>query len=101
MEGLRYAGNEAARRYLDGEIDAEEAAGWLVDYALMSPERAAQRVKFIERYRSYVINYNLGQDMVAAWVEARAGDDAEARWKVFTELLTTPMVPSGLVDATD
>src|SRR5215213_7760255 len=41
-----YAGNEAARRYLDGEIDAEQAAQWLTDYALMAPARARQRVKF-------------------------------------------------------
>lgn len=100
-EGLRFAGNEAARRYLDGEIDADEAARWLMEYSLMSRERAEQRVKFIERYRSYVINYNLGEDLVAAWVEARAGDDPAARWRVFAELLSTPMVPSGLTEASE
>lgn len=98
---LDYAGNEAARRYLDGEIDAAQAADWLVTYGLMSPERAAQRVRFIDRYRSYVINYNLGRDLVAAYVEATArgqegrGAD-EARWRVFGELLGSPRLPSGL-----
>ena len=73
VDQLAYAGNEAARRYLNGEIDAAEAAEWLDQYALMPPERAKQRVRFIDQYRSYVINYNLGKDMVRGFVE-RAAD---------------------------
>lgn len=92
-----YAGNEAARRYLDGEISADEAAEWLTTYALMSPARARQRVKFIEQYRSYVINYNYGQDLVRQYVESRAQGDAERRWEVFAELLSSPRLPSHLV----
>lgn len=94
---LSYAGNEAARRYLDGEIDAEAAAGFLATYALMPLERARQRVRFIDTYRSYVINYNLGRDMVRAYVEAHGGaDDPERRWEVFKALLSSPRLPSGL-----
>ena len=95
---LSYAGNEAARRYLDGAIDAEEAAAWLERFALYDTERARQRVRFIDRYRSYVINYNLGQDLVREWVE-RQGGTAEAsrqRWGAFTALLSSPRLPSGL-----
>ena len=91
-----YAGNEAARRYLDGAIGAEEAAEWLTNYALMSPARARQRVKFIEQYRSYVINYNLGKDLVRDYVERKCGGDAQTRWDVFAELLSSPRLPSGL-----
>ena len=29
VDQLSYAGNEAARQYLDGEIDAKAAASWL------------------------------------------------------------------------
>jgi hypothetical protein len=90
-----YAGNEAARGYLDGTMTYEEANDWLVRYALMSPERAAQRMRFIERYRSYVINYNLGRDLVAQYVEA-AGESAEARWARFAELLGSPRLVAGL-----
>jgi hypothetical protein len=92
-----YAGNEAARRYLDREISAGEAAAWLTSYALMAPARAVQRVKFIEKYRSYVINYNLGMDLVRQYVETRAAGDAEKRWDVFAELLSSPRLPSGLM----
>ena len=90
------AGNEAARRYLDGEWSRDEAIEWLVRYTLVSPERASQRVDFFDTYRGYVINYNLGRDLVQAYVEAVAGDDPAARWDAFTELLGSPKLPSDL-----
>ena len=95
---LSYAGNEAARRYLNGQIDAAAAARWLERYGLYSPPRAQQRVRFIDQYRSYVINYNLGKDMVARYIEADSGggNDAGRRWDVFTKLLSSPRLPSGL-----
>lgn len=94
MRELTYAGNEAARRYLNGQITAEQAADWLVCYSLSSPERARQRVRFFDTYRSYVINYNLGQDLVKAYVERAA--TPEERWRRFGELLSTPRLPSDL-----
>jgi hypothetical protein len=95
---LSYAGNEAARRYLNGEIDAASAANWLQRYALMPPAVAQQRVKFYDKYRSYVINYNLGQDLVRQHVDRSAGPNAtsEDRWRVFGALLASPRLPSGL-----
>ena len=98
VKELSYAGNEAARRYLDGKIDAATAAAWLERFALMPGPRAAQRVRFIDRYRSYVINYNLGQDLVRRWVEDQGGtaDHPDRRWEAFAELLSTPRLPSGL-----
>jgi hypothetical protein len=95
---LNYAGNEAARLYLDGEISREDAVEWLVTYALMSRQRAEQRTRFFDQYRSYVINYNLGQDIVGAYVAREAGPDrSEARrWEIFRRLLITPRTPSGL-----
>jgi hypothetical protein len=68
IDKLSYAGNEAARRYLEGTIDAAQAAAWLQQYALTPADRARQRVRFFDQYRSYVLNYNLGQDMVRAYV---------------------------------
>jgi hypothetical protein len=95
---LAYAGNEAARRYLDGAMTRSEAAIWLVRYALMSPDRAEQRTHFFDKYRSYVINYNLGQQLVEEAVARRAGPNASAdrRWELYGDLLTTPRVPSTL-----
>src|SRR5690606_14498130 len=81
LEELSYAGNDAARRYLDGDISAEEAARRLVEYTLVSPERARQRVDFFDTYRSYVLNYNLGRDLVRAHIDGVADDDPDARWQ--------------------
>jgi hypothetical protein len=96
---LSYAGNEAARRYLNGEISRDDAAHWLVQYALMSPERAQQRTRFFDQYRSYVINYNLGLDLVRQYIERRGGTEKNPakRWEEFTRLLASPRLPSGLL----
>jgi hypothetical protein len=96
---LSYAGNEAARRYLNGEISREDAALWLVHYGLMSPERAHQRTRFFDQYRSYVINYNLGLDLVRQYIERRGGTEKNPakRWEEFTRLLASPRLPSGLI----
>ena len=96
MKQLDYATNEAARRLINGEIDQSAAVQWLQKYAVMEPARAQQRVKFIQRYRSYVINYNLGEDMVRRYIEKRSGTDSEKRWSEFGKLLSSPRLPSGL-----
>ena len=98
IQKLGYAPNESARRLINGEIDATAAAVWLEKYALMEPARAKQAVRFSERYRSYVINYNLGEDMVRSYVEKRGGtpDQPQKRWREFAQLLSSPRLPSGL-----
>lgn len=93
---LGNAGNDAARRYLDGETTRAQTLDWLVAHTLASPERAERRLRFIEHNRSYVVTYGVGKDMVEAYVEARAGTE-EARWAVFTDLLSNPVVPSDLI----
>jgi hypothetical protein len=101
-ERLSYAGNEAARKYLSGEFTAAQAVAWLEKYALMTRPRAEQRVKFIEQYRSYVINYNLGKDLVRAFIERRGGTAGfpARRWQEFAALLSSPRLPSGLSGST-
>ncbi|NJS14494.1 MAG: hypothetical protein HC788_07655 [Sphingopyxis sp.] len=84
-----------AQMYLDGEIDRARAVALTQQYLLMSPARAEQSVKFTETYRSYVINYGLGQDMVAADI-AREGDDVARQWKRFEALISEPTLPSDL-----
>ena len=98
IDELAYAGNEAARRYINKEIDAAQATAWLERYALMPHERAAQRVRFFDQYRSYVINYNLGKDMVRRYIESRGGtaDQPAKRWEEFERLISSPRLPSGL-----
>jgi len=95
---LSYAGNEAARRYLNGEIDRTAAVEYLQRWGMSPKDRAEQRTRFFDEYRSYVINYNFGQDLVREYVEKRGGtaDKPQDRWKVFSDLLSSPRLPSGL-----
>jgi hypothetical protein len=67
----------------------------LINYALDTPEKAAKRISFFDAYRSYVINYNYGKDLVAAWVEKDAATSGQ-RWEQFTLLLSSPLSPSDL-----
>jgi hypothetical protein len=100
---LSYADNDIAMNYLEGRLTREQAIEWLVNVTLYPPEKAGQRVQFYDGVRGYVINYNLGKDLVKAWVERRvtATDPAQARaqrWAAFKELLSSPRLASGLRD---
>ena len=66
---------------------------------MMAPERADQRTRFFDQYRSYVINYNLGKDLVAAYIDMQSGEDSSKRWDAFVALLASPQLPSGLRDS--
>ena len=79
---LSHATNDIARRYLDGELSKEEAVPLIQKYYLQSYEKSEQRLRFMEKYRGYVINYNIGQDIVRAYV-ADAGETPEAKWAAF------------------
>jgi hypothetical protein len=98
MRKLSYATVEAARRYLDGQMDAATTIAWLQTHALQSRERAAQQIKFFDQYRSYIINYTAGEDLVERWVEAQGGTESnpERRWTVFETAISSPMLPSAL-----
>ncbi len=105
MKELGYAVTEIARRLINGEVDETAAAKWLEKFTVNEPARAAQRVRFIQRYRSYVINYSLGEDMVEQYVDRAAGvaktdqptpEEQEKRWKVFAALLASPKLPGDL-----
>jgi len=99
---LSYADNEAAREYVDGRIDREQAIEWLINVELYPAEKARQRTQFFDANRGYVINYNVGKDLVKDYVgrqTASAKTEAEAtdsRWTAFVTLLSSPRLPSGL-----
>jgi len=97
---LSFAGNEASRNYLDGKWTKKETLDWLEHICLMSPERAEQRLSFTEKYRSYVINYNLGEEIVKTYIEKNGGTEnrQKKRWELFKYLLTTPQTPSVLAE---
>ena len=97
IERLNYARNEVARRYLDGQIDSAGAVREMSRYWLSTPAASAKTVRFIRDYRAYVINYNLGRDLVADWVTRTGGTSEDGRWRVFGALLSSPMLPHDLI----
>ena len=95
MKDLAGARFTIARDYLEGKIDRAEAVRLSQKYQLQSKERAEKSMDFTDQYRTYVINYGLGQDMVRAYVEA-AGSDPKARWARMEKILSEPTLPSDL-----
>lgn len=98
MSKLSYAINETARAYLNRDISRKNAIKQIEKYSLSTLEKAEKTIRFIEVNRSYVINYNLGKDLVAKHVELLGGSysNPEKRWEVFKELLSNPYSASTL-----
>jgi hypothetical protein len=84
-----------AQEYLDGRISRAEAVRLSQHYLVLSPARAEQSVGFTEKYRSYVINYGLGEELVRRHVEA-AGTTAGERWAAMEKILYEPTLPADL-----
>jgi len=89
---------EAIRSYLDGAMTREEASRWLQRYALMSAERAERYIRFGEQYRSYVVTYSVGEELVKSYIEREtaSSSDPEKRWELLRDLYAVPHVPSDL-----
>jgi len=92
LAGVRFT---IASQYLNGEISRDQAISFTQKYSLVSKERAAQSIGFTDQYRSYVINYGLGQDMVRASLE-RDNVDQATRWQRMEKLLSEPSLPADL-----
>lgn len=91
------AGRTIQAMYLDGDIDRERAIELLQHYRLASRASAEQNLRFADAYRSYIINYSSGEEIVRAYAE-RAGDTQEARWNAYRRILTEPTLPRDLVE---
>jgi hypothetical protein len=92
LSGARFA---IARDYLDGRIDRPTAVALTQKYSLLSVARAEKSLDFDDHYRSYVINYGLGQDSVRDYVEA-AGPGLDAKWRRMARILSEPTTPADL-----
>jgi hypothetical protein len=92
---LSYAMNEAARRFLNGELDRSATVAWLVRHTLSSADGAEQTLRFIERYGAYVINYNWGEELVRRHIEGAVAG-GEERWAAFERLISAPWLPGDL-----
>ena len=85
-----------AQQYLDGKIDRPTAVALTQKYLLVSQPRAEQSVRFTDQYRSYVINYGLGEAMVRAHVE-RGRPSRDEMWRRMEKIVSEPTLPSDLL----
>lgn len=95
-EALSGARLTIAKMYLDGEITRPQALELTQKYLLLSPARAEQSIGFTDHYRSYVINYGWGKDLVRGYIE-RGNPDETERWRRMEKILSEPTLPSDLL----
>jgi len=88
-----------ARQYLSGEVDSAEAKDMLMGYAIYGEDEVDDRIGAYDDYRSYVVTYYIGIDLIRDHVEAvtEGEDDPEVKWEAFAELLKTPLTPANLL----
>jgi len=94
---LSEASPVAARRYLDGVMGRSEMLEWLKARTLVPQDQLELMAQFISRYRSYIICYSVGRDLVKHHIEKHAGADREKQWQEFERLQTPPRSPSDLL----
>jgi len=93
---LSFVINLIAQQYLDGEISREKALELVVKYGMTSKPRAEQRIKFIEQYRTYILNYNFGLKVVSEYIESQS-NTVNGRWAAFELMLTELKTSSEMI----
>jgi len=93
---LSDASPTAARRHLDGLLKRTDMLEWLKARTLVPPDQLELIAQFISHYRSYMISYTVGLDLVKRQIEKRAGADRDKQWQEFERLQTPPRPPSDL-----
>ena len=90
LEGVYYT---IADDYLSGRADRETTIQRMMRYQFHGRASAEHSLSFIDAYRSYIINYDLGRDIVRDWVE-RQGPD---HWATMRTLLSSQLLPADLL----
>ena len=84
-----------AQQYLDGQIDHDRAVALLQHYQLQNHDQAEKALRFIDHYRSYVINYVSGEDLIRRYADS-FGHDTDAHWRAYMNILSQPTLPADL-----
>lgn len=81
------------------KANEEKAIKSMKDECLRTQAGAEKRIRFFNKYRSYIITYYIGKDMISDYIERNGGtlDNPNKRWELFVELLSTPQTPSGIL----
>jgi hypothetical protein len=88
--------NAALMRHADG-ASHDEVLAYLRETGLLAPDRAAQRLSFIEHplWRTYVFVYSEGEALLRRWLEIAPPDERAAR---FGRLLHEQLTPGAIED---
>lgn len=97
MQSTAGAARTIQAQYLDGEISRERAIELLQRYRFASRASAEQSLRFADTYRSYIINYSSGQELVRTFAET-GRHTQEERWDAYRRILTEPTLPRDLVE---
>ncbi|HUS02338.1 MAG TPA: hypothetical protein VMY77_11460 [Chitinophagaceae bacterium] len=96
---LNFARNEVGRGIINNTMDSVTAKKWLITYGMLSEGSAIKSISFIKKYRSYIINYNYGLQLVRNYIESNGGtaSNPAKRWELFGKLLSNPITPADLL----
>lgn len=94
---MNYVRNEVGRGLLNKTMDEAEGLRWLMEYGLNNRETAEKSISFIKKYRSYVINYNYGKELVKNYIESGNNTSMDKRWELFEELLSNEVITENLL----
>ncbi|MEE4271675.1 MAG: hypothetical protein V2I67_08375 [Thermoanaerobaculales bacterium] len=94
---------EGSRLYLDGDLDREQAIDFFMTYTLRTRPEAEGMLSAIELYRSYLVNYLFGAQMIRNYINANGGneDNPGRRWELVREIMSSPVLPSDLLEVGD
>jgi hypothetical protein len=93
---LRYAGIEAARRYLDGKITKRQTINFLMKYQLRTEAEAENSISFFDTYRSYIVSYSIGVDMLKEYFAVKNANSPQKRWDLYYSLISNPVLPKDI-----
>lgn len=96
---LSYADIEVTRRLIDGKMNDAEAIRWMKEYIFADDKTAARSLSFKKKYRTYIMNYTFGQDLVREYINHKGGTDSDPakRWELFEWLLSNEVLTADLM----
>jgi hypothetical protein len=95
LDKLASASCDAARAYLNGNMPEEAVVDWLMRYSLLRRDQAEQRLRFIQKYRSYVATYSVGAALARDFLERFEGE--HDRWEIYQKFIGLPLSPQLLL----
>jgi hypothetical protein len=91
---IDFLDNFCAKAYLDGTMSKEEIAMIYAKYYLSSISAGFGLLSFIDIYRSYIINYNLGEQAIRDHIDPDNTLSKQERWERFEEAMLNILPPS-------